>query len=40
MTVTSVSNDKIKFLPCLESDYKDALNDNIPGRWLKASKRI
>ena len=28
MTVTSASNDKIKFLPCLESDYQDALNDN------------
>ena len=34
------SNDKIKFLPCLESDYQDALNDNLPIRWLKASKRI
>ena len=40
MTVTSASNDKIKFLPCLESDYQDALNDNLPIRWLKASKRI
>ena len=40
MTVTSSSNDKIKFLPCLESDYQDALNDNLPVRWLKASKRI
>ena len=40
MTVNSSSNDKIKFLPCLESDYQDALNDNLPARWLKASKRI
>ena len=32
MTVTSASNDKIKFLPCLESDYQDALNDNLPVR--------
>ena len=40
MTVSSSNNDKIKFLPCLESDYQDALNDNLPVRWLKASKRI
>ena len=40
MTVTSASNDKIKFLPCLESDYQDALNDNLPVRWLKASKEF
>ena len=40
MKVTLASNDKIKFLPCLESDYQDALNDNLPVRWLKASKRI
>ena len=40
MTVNSSSNDKIKFLPCLESDYQDALNDDLPARWLKASKRI
>ena len=38
MTVNS-SNNKTKFLSCLESDYKDALNNNIPNRWLKASKR-
>jgi len=40
MTINLSSNEKIKFLPCLESDYQDALNDNIPIRWLKASKRI
>jgi len=40
MTVNSSRNDKIKFLPCLEIDYREALNDNLPSRWLKASKRI
>jgi len=40
MTINLSSNEKIKFLHCLESDYQDALNDNLPIRWLKASKRI
>ena len=29
-----------RYLPCLESDYNSALNDNIPERWLRAVKRI
>ncbi|GIS00198.1 MAG: hypothetical protein CM15mP102_10180 [Flavobacteriales bacterium] len=34
-----LKNNATNFLPCLEEDYKDALNDNIPIRWLKATKR-
>ncbi len=40
MTVSSSIKNKIKFMSCLESDYLEALNDNLPNRWLKASKRI
>ena len=37
--IDSSKNNATNFLPCLEEDYKDALNDNIPTRWLKATKR-
>ena len=37
--IDSSKNNTTNFLPCLEEDYKDALNDNIPIRWLKATKR-
>ena len=37
--IDSSKNNATNFLPCLEEDYKDALNDNIPIRWLKATKR-
>ncbi len=40
MLVDSSKNKSISYLPCLESDYLDALNDNIPIRWLKATKRV
>ena len=39
MLVDTSKNKSISYLPCLESDYLDALNDNIPIRWLKATKR-
>ena len=38
--VDTSKNKSISYLPCLESDYLDALNDNIPIRWLKATKRV
>ena len=40
MLIDASKNKSISYLPCLESDYQDALNDNIPIRWLKATKRI
>ena len=40
MLVDTSKNKSISYLPCLESDYLDALNDNIPIRWLKAIKRV
>jgi len=40
MLVDTSKNKSISYLPCLESDYLEALNDNIPIRWLKASKRV
>ena len=40
MLVDTSKNKSISYLPCLESDYLDALNDNIPIRWLKATKRV
>ena len=40
MLVDTSKNKSISYLPCLESDYLEALNDNIPIRWLKATKRI
>ena len=39
MLVDTSKNKSISYLPCLESDYLEALNDNIPIRWLKATKR-
>ena len=36
----SVESGGKRYLPCLESDYNSALNDNIPERWLRAVKRI
>ena len=36
----SVESGGKRYLPCLESDYNSALNDNIPERWLRAIKRI
>ena len=38
--VDTSKNKSSSYLPCLESDYLDALNDNIPIRWLKATKRV
>ena len=38
--VDTSKNKSISYLPCLESDYLEALNDNIPIRWLKATKRV
>ena len=40
MLVDTSKNKSISYLPCLESDYLEALNDNIPIRWLKAIKRV
>jgi hypothetical protein len=40
MLVDTSKNKSISYLPCLESDYLEALNDNIPIRWLKATKRV
>ena len=40
MLINPSQNSRISYLPCLESDYLEALNDNIPVRWLKAIKRI
>ncbi len=36
----SVESGGKRYLPCLESDYNSALNDNIPERWLRAVKRV
>ena len=38
--ILSEENGKKRYLPCLETDYISALNDNIPERWLRAIKRI
>ena len=38
--ILSEKNEKKRYLPCLESDYISALNDNIPERWFRAIKRI
>ena len=38
--ILSEKNGKKRYLPCLESDYTSALNDNIPERWFRAIKRI
>ena len=38
--ILSEKNEKKRYLPCLESDYTSALNDNIPERWFRAIKRI
>jgi hypothetical protein len=38
--ILSEENGKKRYLPCLETDYTSALNDNIPERWLRAIKRI
>ena len=40
MLIDTSKNKSSSYLPCLESDYLDALNDNIPIRWLKATKRV
>ena len=40
MLINPENNPSISYLPCLEIDYLDALNDNIPTRWLKATKRV
>ena len=36
--ILSEKNVNKRYLPCLESDYNSALNDNIPERWLRAVK--
>ena len=38
--IDTAKNKSLSYLPCLESDYLDASNDNIPLRWLKATKRV
>ncbi|MFL2628293.1 MAG: formimidoylglutamase [Candidatus Marisimplicoccus sp.] len=38
--ILSEDNGEKRYLPCLESDYISALNNNIPERWLRAIKRI
>ena len=40
MLIKSSDSKEITYLPCLESEYIDAMNDEIPIRWLKALKRI
>ena len=40
MLIDSPNSSSTNYLPCLEGDYQYALNDNIPVRWLKATKRI
>ena len=38
--ILSEKNEKKRYLPCLETDYTSALNDNIPERWFRAIKRV
>ena len=38
--IDTIKNSAPYYLPCLEGDYLNSLNDNIPIRWLKATKRI
>ena len=38
--ILSEKNVNKRYLPCLESDYISAVNNNIPERWLRAIKRI
>ena len=38
--ILSEKNVNKRYLPCLESDYISAVNNNIPERWLRAVKRI
>ena len=38
--ILSQKNVDKRYLPCLESDYISAVNNNIPERWLRAVKRI
>tara|TARA_S200000501_G_scaffold16294_2_gene14608 strand:- start:3741 stop:4856 length:1116 start_codon:yes stop_codon:yes gene_type:complete len=40
MLINPSNNSNISFLPCLESDYQNALNNNIPLSWIKAIKRV
>ena len=32
-------SDSVSLLPCVEQDYFDACNQNIPERWFKAYKK-
>ena len=40
MLIDNSKNKSVSYLPCLETDYLDSVNDTIPARWLKATKRI
>jgi hypothetical protein len=40
MLIDTSKNKSSSYLPCLESDYLDALVFDIPIRWLKATKRV
>ena len=40
MLIDNSKNKSVSYLPCIETDYLDAVNDTIPIRWLKATKRI
>ena len=40
MEIKSIDNKVSKYLPCLEEDYQISLSDNLPKRWIIASKRF
>ena len=40
MIIEKIEKKEKNYLPCLETEYLAALNDEMPIRWLKAQKRI
>ena len=40
MLIEKINKKESSYLPCLETEYQLALNDEMPVRWLKAQKRI
>lgn len=39
MEIKSIDKKVSKYIPCLEEDYQASLGDNLPKRWITASKR-
>lgn len=39
MEIKSIDKKVSKYIPCLEEDYQASLGDNLPKRWIIASKR-